>query len=339
MRKYRLDRRQKKKQRKIIFCSMIGMISLFSVGYSAFSSNFLISGKGTIVEQTITIEQLKENIVTSGDGLYKDTLEENRYVYKGENPNNYLSFNNELWRIMAIENDATIKIMRSEGMFDIPFDSRDSESSGRRLNDNNTYCRLFEYDKTYYGCNAWSSVNGNYTSGGISGTVTEDAELNIYLNTVFYENINNEDRNLITSHKFNKGSIKGIGITPGIGIDSIINDEKKDSWVGFIALPNLSDWYKASSNPECLTSTTEWFKMDDYKCLEGNYIQKYNAIIFLSPDNREGYTHNLICSSKTNGIAGCQASNKYEGQFPTLFITANITLAGEGTEDKPFKIH
>ena len=48
-------------------------------------------------------------IVTTGDGLYKDEYEEGRYFYKGANVNNYITFNNEVWRIVSIEADKTIE--------------------------------------------------------------------------------------------------------------------------------------------------------------------------------------------------------------------------------------
>ena len=35
------------------------------------------------------------DIVTSGDGLYKDEYEDGKYTYKGANPNNYITFNDE----------------------------------------------------------------------------------------------------------------------------------------------------------------------------------------------------------------------------------------------------
>lgn len=52
------------------------------------------------------------DVVTSGDGLYEDEYEDGRYFFKGANPNNYIKFNNELWRIISIENDGTIKIIK-----------------------------------------------------------------------------------------------------------------------------------------------------------------------------------------------------------------------------------
>ncbi len=65
----------------------------------------------------------KVPIVTTGDGLYKDEYEEGRYFYKGANPNNYISFNNELWRILSIEKDGTIKIISTNNENFKNFDS------------------------------------------------------------------------------------------------------------------------------------------------------------------------------------------------------------------------
>ena len=54
-------------------------------------------------------------IVDSGDGLYEDTYESGRYVYKGANPNNYIEFDNgEIWRIIAKEADGTYKILKKD---------------------------------------------------------------------------------------------------------------------------------------------------------------------------------------------------------------------------------
>lgn len=50
-------------------------------------------------------------IVDCGDGLYEDNYEEGRYVYKGTDPNNYIAFNNNTWRIISLESDGTLKIM------------------------------------------------------------------------------------------------------------------------------------------------------------------------------------------------------------------------------------
>ena len=72
------------------------------------------------------------DIVTTGDGLYKDEYED-RYFYRGANPNNYITFNNETagWRIVSIEADGTIKIMRITNMEGQKWDSSNSNNWAR----------------------------------------------------------------------------------------------------------------------------------------------------------------------------------------------------------------
>ena len=48
------------------------------------------------------------------DGLYADEYESGRYIYKGVNPNNYITFNNETWRILSIDGGGRIKIVRDD---------------------------------------------------------------------------------------------------------------------------------------------------------------------------------------------------------------------------------
>ena len=73
-------------------------------------------GNGSIVEpggETTTIGGQEVEVVSSGDGLYADEYEPGKYTYKGANPNNYITFNNETWRIISVESDNSLKIMRN----------------------------------------------------------------------------------------------------------------------------------------------------------------------------------------------------------------------------------
>ena len=67
-----------------------------------------------------TGEQIIENA-----GLEKDPYE-CRYFFTGSNPNNYIAFNNETWRIISIECDGTIKIMRNASIKSQVWDSSNS---------------------------------------------------------------------------------------------------------------------------------------------------------------------------------------------------------------------
>ena len=70
---------------------------------------------GTVISPTtITPNDLKTLAVTEGDGLYADEYEPGRFIYKGAMPNNYITFNNETWRILSVEEDGSLKIVKNE---------------------------------------------------------------------------------------------------------------------------------------------------------------------------------------------------------------------------------
>lgn len=77
-----------------------------------------------------TSEDLKKNTVTTGDGLYKDEYEDGRYIFKGANPNNYITFNDVKsgWRIISIELDNTIKIVKDTSSGTIEWNSSCQDS-------------------------------------------------------------------------------------------------------------------------------------------------------------------------------------------------------------------
>ena len=71
-------------------------------------------------KKTTTGEQILEKV-----DLEKDEYE-CRYFFKGANPNNYITFNNETWRILSVECDGTIKIVKNEIISDEYWDSSNS---------------------------------------------------------------------------------------------------------------------------------------------------------------------------------------------------------------------
>jgi len=88
-------------------------------------------------EQTNTKVRAAEQIKAKS-GLYADPYEDGRYIYKGENPNNYIRFNNETWRIIAVENGGNLKIVRNSNTQTRAFDSSNSNNWTRPA-DLNTY--------------------------------------------------------------------------------------------------------------------------------------------------------------------------------------------------------
>ena len=62
-----------------------------------------------------------EMLIENAD-LEKDEYE-CRFFFKGEKPNNYITFNDELWRIISVECDGKIKIMRDKSIISKAWDS------------------------------------------------------------------------------------------------------------------------------------------------------------------------------------------------------------------------
>ncbi len=81
------------------------------------------------------------------DELYKDEHGDIRYY--GKNPNNYVSFNNELWRILGVI-DGKIKIIRNESIGDMQWNST------RNNNWNNASL------KSYLNGEYYNSIDGTY---------------------------------------------------------------------------------------------------------------------------------------------------------------------------------
>jgi len=337
-----ITRRGKKRQRKLIIFSIIGIFCLFSAGYAAFSSNFLVSGKGTIVEKKAA-QFLKESKVTSGDGLYEDIYEENKYIYRGGNPNNFISFNDELWRIISIEADNTLKIIRNENN---NIDQMSWDVKGTRNANTSTYCT----NASDLGCNAWASTitlankpnvftlyypNGNSTTDtAITGSVTQDASLNTYLNMQYYDELN-EDKKYVVNHDFNVGTPGNYDDIEDIATD--INQEAIYKWKGNVGLMNITDILRTTTVSNC--SNLHVGHNDgnpNSVCSSNNWLWPKSGWKWtISPS---AYFHRgHVWVVYDNGSIGPRDAHNTYGILPVVFLNIN-NLIGKGTEDKPYII-
>ncbi len=117
---------------------------------------------------------------TSGNGIYRDLYESGRYIYKGANPNNYITFNGESWRIISLEKDGTMKIMKVASIGNRAYDS---SSNDWATSDLKTYL-----NGTYYNglSNAAKSqiVEHDFAAGAgyWSNSTTESSDLTDQVN-------------------------------------------------------------------------------------------------------------------------------------------------------------
>ena len=330
--------RRDKKRKKIIIFSMISIICLFSIGYASFSSNFLVSGKGTIVEKPTTIDQLKESKVTSGDGLYEDVYEENKYIYKGGDPNNFILFNDELWRIISIEEDNTLKIIRNESIGSMAWDANETRNATT-----STYCT----SANELGCNAWAATSNlintpseftNYFPNGnsntdttkLTGSVTQDASLNTYLNTEYYNEIN-DGKKYIDNHNFNVGTPGNYDDVEDIATD--INQEAVYKWKGNVGLMNITDILRTTTVTNC---NNLYVGHNENVCSNNNWLWSTSGPEWTISPSAFWHRGHVWAVYENGNIGPKDANNTYE-VLPVVFLNIN-NLIGKGTETKPYII-
>ena len=282
----------------------------------------------------------KVELVESGDGLYEDSYEAGRLIYRGQDPDNYITFNGETWRIVAKEADGTYKIIRNDVLAKRAYDK-----ANHRSTEKNSYCT-----NPRYGCGVYAAVSGTFSSpsGSQSGTVTEDSSIKIYLNDDYYtNNINATAKEQMTSHSFNIGAVERLNQSGADSIEKNIAGEKMYQWTGNVGLANVSDILKASTNPLCTSATTS--NSDSDACNSNYLLDKgtasslqlhywtINAYSNESGGNSPGVWRGYVYGSDAN-VFNNYAYYSYNAPRPVVFLKSDTTLNGSGTLEDPFTI-
>ena len=300
-------------------------------------------------DDTVNVGGQDVELVSSGDGLYEDQYENGRYIYRGQSPNNYVEFNDELWRIIAKETDGTYKIIRNEVLPEtIAFDE-----FGYRSYENNTYCTSLQDNLS---CGVYGKVSGTYQSpdGKLSGTVTEDSSIADYLNGEYYNGLTESARAQIQQHVYYIGPVEYYEVTGNDSLSKNIAGEKMNTWTGNIGLVNVSDILKASTNPACTSATDQLNQLIDSgtSTCNSNYLfdipdtTTYWTINNVYNESFDDYnlTRYIWVPGSYGGIVGISltfdAINEMPNHArPVLFLKSSIQFtSGIGSKTDPFII-
>ncbi len=288
-------------------------------------------------EGSKTIEELKELVTTEGDGLYEDTYEPGRYIYRGAAPDNYITFNNEQWRIIAVETDDTLKIVRAITLEERPFDSQNARTDG--------YCSYAYRDGEHLGCNVWA-ITDNYdnhssSTGGTKGPVTKDSEIKTYLNTTYYNSIV-ANKEAIEYHNFYYGSV----YDKAENETEVVNEEKKYATKSYIGLINTSDFLKTNTNTEYCGKNPHnpWANFASNNCVSTGWMHRVSITgswsYTLNPNFSNGYTvtSGAVQTFRMNGYFQPQYPKNVYSIVPALYLKSDILLSGDGTQENPYTI-
>ena len=272
-----------------------------------------------------------EKISHTGDSTLQSPFDQDteEYRYRGSNPENYVSFNNELWRIIGVfpVDDGTgnienrIKIIRNESI----------------------------------GVMAWNdcvSSDGNVCDD--TGKLTNNwkyASLNTYLNGEYYNSLTLDAQNMVGSSKYYLGSaIYRLMIAANAserykferkisGSDYYYGDNP-NSVVSKIGIMYVSDYMYAATG--CDDKTGYVSSGDDIRlCKDDNflYLNIYEWTIMpygKTTDDLWNAMHinptGYIANHRVNDL-----SSSSENVRPVLYLLPNVKiLFGDGTIDNPY---
>ena len=280
-----------------------------------------------------------------GEGLKIDNTSDANIRYYGSNPNNYVSFNNELWRIIGVFGN-NVKLVRSESLGSLSWDSSESSvNNGWGVNEWSQADLQVYLNKMYYGGTSVTCYNGknkkevtcptntlDETSKGLIDYYTWNTGAPNY-NKLY--NSTTKTLDTVEFYKAERGTVNGkICRSGGNCNDTVI---RKTEWTGYIALPYVTDYAYASSENDCNTKID---KSSSYKCKNNNWMHygsTWNDVMWvLSPGASSGNANLVWLVSGDGSTSDSSASNPFSA-FPTIYLKSNILIeSGKGTSDNPY---
>ena len=316
-----------------------------TTGNEAMNTRF--EGSVNVLTAATKVVTATEYILAKGETeeLKFDKTADNNLRYIGAKPNNYVSFNNELWRIIGVFNniddgtgtkETRLKIIRSEpiGNYSWDYDSTGSNNNDwtssqlKDLLNNGAY-----YNRTtgsYYN-NSTTATSVDFTSNGLTEeakTMISDAKWNLggLSSTSSDENYY---QTAITSAWYTNE--RGINVYEG----------RPTEWIGKIGLMYPSDYGYATAggsttNREtCLN--TELYSWKDYDdCFNNDWLYTGPNPWTLTPDS--SYSR-YVFSRNRYGFVHDHNANYRVDVFPALYLNSNVKISGgEGTESSPYEL-
>ena len=277
-----------------------------------------------------------------GEGLKIDNTSDQNIRYYGSNPNNYVSFNNELWRIIGVFGN-NVKLIRSESLGNLSWDSSESTiNSGWGVNEWSQSDLKNYLNTMYYGGTSVTCYNGqsNKTTTCPTNILDNNAKALIDNHTWntgapnYNELYNNTTKSYDTVefYKAERGSVNGKICSSGTGCNDTV--ERTTTWTGYVGLPYITDYAYASSESDCNTKIDQ---SSSYKCKNNNWMFKPNKGYWtLSPRAFTSNAHN-VWRVRGDGGAGSDFASLPNAVFPAIYLKSNILIeSGKGTSSDPY---
>ncbi len=294
-------------------------------------------------KKKITLIDFITSLSSSTENLAYDQTTDNNLRYVGINPNNYVFFNNELWRIIGIMNNimdsegnkgSYIKLIRNDSIGTYSWDNKPSgtgssvSSNGSNDWNDSTLMEVLNngayFNRTKGSCP--NEKNGSTISCDFSETGLTDEAKQMIANVVW--NLGGENTSEIQASEFYK-------------IERGTNNygEHKKIWTGQIGLIYPSDYgYAVGENvrENCLTKKLALY--DYNNCAASNWLHQYNEyLLTITPRSGNAYQTFYVYN---NGFVAFGDAFYPHPVRPTLFLNPNVVIYGDGdgSASNPYKI-
>ncbi len=315
-----------------------------------------LAGEIVVNYEPKTIAQTIASLNFFENGLEIDNTEDKNIRYVGANPRNYITFNNETWRIVGVFNNITtiddnenekqeslVKLIRDEDIGTYSWDSSSSDTNdGKGINEWSQADLMYELN-----CDGTSSskycredIIDGYLSNKTSGTTNwYNMPNNVQVNTYNYsKNIKTNTIDKIANISWNLG-----GATKGLSSLNSYNAERGNAhisnpsdkilrtnfWKGKIALLYPSDYGYASTNSLCRSDMASQSN-NIYNCQNDNWLFNNTWQWTLTSSPNDG--HSVFTFSDKGWVISTTAGNG--GRIrPSLYLKSDIVIVG-GTGEK-----
>ena len=294
-----------------------------------------------------------------GEGLKIDNTSDQNIRYYGSNPNNYVSFNNVLWRIIGVFGN-NVKLVRKDSLGKLSWDSSESSvNSGWGVNEWSQADLQVYLNKMYYGGTTvtcfgdWKNTTTTCPTNRLddaSKTLIDNHTWNTGApNYKELYNSTTETLDTVEFYKAERGNETGKICNGGDYCNDTV--ERTTEWTGYVALPYATDWAYASSESDCETNMFAGYDatassfgeaIANMTCKKNNWMHYgstlSDAFWVLSPDKSfESSFGSLV----VYGIGAVSASldGTAEPHFviPSIYLKNNVQIiSGTGTSGDPY---
>ena len=281
-----------------------------------------------------------------GEGLKIDNTSDQNIRYYGSNPDNYVSFNNELWRIIGVFGD-NVKLVRSESLGSLSWDTSESSVNGGYGVNEWSQADLQVYlNKMYYGGTTVTCYGGSNNTTTCPTNKLDDASKTLIDNHLWNTGaIDETDTTIVNQETFALNTVPFYNAERGNVTGKICNGggrcndtvERATTWTGYIGLPYATDYAYASSESICETNMQKQDSSNAYICKNNNWMFKPNTWYWTMSPRTRASDASLVWIVRVDGLTGDSPASFANAVFPAIYLKSDILIeSGTGTSSDPY---